>query len=128
MRRVALGLCVGILAAAGIAGCGGDDDSGSDADEAAIESLSADLATYAKKGDADKFCAQFSPAQSDEMFGKTSCEKRIRPLLKGALGSFEVESIEIEGDTASVEYSNSPAPTVFVKEGGRWYLGESAGD
>ena len=129
--RLALFLSVSILAVAGMSGCGGSDgDSsdtgGSDADQAAVEKLNERVATLVKKGDAGSFCAEFAPSQLKDTFGSVKkCVKRVDPLMKVMAQStdFGVESLEVNGNYATIIYSNGEGIGTFTREDGRWYIG-----
>ena len=112
-----------------MAGCGGDDSSSVSAeDEEAITELVAEINRVTEEQDAQGFCAVMSPSDVTEQFDTQSrCVKETTQILKltgGEDAQLEVENIEVDGDTASVDLKGAGggAPVQLVKEGGKWYV------
>jgi len=122
---------VSLLATATLlaAGCGGDDSSSeSSEDTQAITALITEINRVTKEKDAQGFCAVMSPTGVTEQFNTQSqCVRETTKILK-LTGSdepkLEIENIEVDGDTATVDLKGAGggAPVNLVKEGGKWYV------
>lgn len=121
---------VAILGAALLfAGCGGDDSGGS-SDEDQINEAVASFSTAIADDDFAAVCAMYSP-ETQQFFEETKdvagdCEVLIEGTYGGlddqtveSLG--EVETVEINGDTANVELANGDT-MVLQKIDGEWKL------
>jgi len=117
------------ITALAAAGCGGDDDSSSDAeDTAAITELVAEINRVTEDKDAQGFCALIQPSGVKSEFDtQTKCVEETAVVLEQNAGSqptLEIEEISIDGDEATVDLKSNVggAPVNLVKEGGKWYI------
>ena len=124
LRKAAL--CALALTAFLAVGCGGSDDSTSDADETEIRELVAQVNEATSNQDASAFCLLIQPSAIDDTFHDIDrCVSETRTILKeaGEQPELMVESIEVEGDVASVQFSGAAGGQAsFVREGGQWYV------
>ena len=122
-------IAVAALAALVLAGCGGSD-SGGDSDEDQVRATVSSFSDAVADGDFAAVCEMYSP-ETQAFFKETKdvagdCEVLIEGTYGGldeqtveALG--EVETIEVEGDTANVELGNGDQ-MVLQKVDGEWML------
>ncbi len=119
-----------------VAGCGSSDNSTSEADEREIRELVADVNQATADRDASAFCLLIQPSAIEETFYDIDrCVSETSKILKqvGEQPKLTVESIEVDGDVATVQFSGSAGGAAnFVREEGRWYVpllnGAEAGD
>lgn len=131
MLRKAL-TCALLAAAVVAAGCGGSDESTSEADEGAIRELVTKVNEAAANKDASAFCLLFQPSGIEATFHDIDrCVSETRQILKnaGEQPELRVESIEVDGDQATVTFAgNTLTEYNVVKEGGHWYWPIDPGD
>ena len=131
-RRVVL-----ILALAGLAGCGGSDDSGAGsaptktvqtAERGVLDTIDA-LQTASRKGDGHAICQKVFTrklAHSIRASAKRSCAAEVRERLFVPEQSIAVErGIRVTGITASAvirEQNNNLSTLHLLKRAGRWRI------
>jgi hypothetical protein len=122
---------VSLLAAGALVagGCGGDEPSSPSAEDTEeITELVAEINRVTREKDAQGFCAVMSPSGVTEQFDTQSrCVRETRQILEltgGDEPELEIENIEVDGDTATVdlEGAGGGAPVELVREGGKWYV------
>lgn len=112
-------------------GCGGSDDSASDADKQALTTLVEDLNRVTAEKDAAGFCDVMQPSQIDETFhSKARCVSETKKILKaaGEQPVLSIEDIQVDGDIAQVQFAGRAGTATFVKEDGKWYVPFSNGE
>ncbi|HRV59816.1 MAG: hypothetical protein KDB54_03750 [Solirubrobacterales bacterium] len=114
--------CTALVAA----GCGGSDDSTSEEDNQAITDLVSKLNQATRDKDASEFCLIMQPSAVDETFHDIDrCVSETKPILQaaGKQPVLKVESIEVNGDIATVTFAGSSGNEAkFVREDGQWYV------
>lgn len=124
LRKAAI--CALVASALVAAGCGGSSSSDNQEDEQAINDLVAKLNQATADKDASEFCLIMQPSAVEETFHDIDrCVAETKPILKAAgdQPQLKVESIEVSGDAATVQFSGSAGgEATFVKEGGQWYV------
>ncbi|MCB0856770.1 MAG: nuclear transport factor 2 family protein [Solirubrobacterales bacterium] len=124
LRKAAICALLGAALVAG--GCGSSEDSTSEADEKEIRELVADVNQATAEKDASAFCLLIQPSAIEETFYDIDrCVSETRAILKqvGEQPKLTVESIEVDGDVATVQFSGSAGGAAnFVREQGRWYV------
>ena len=134
LRKVAI--CAVLATALMAAGCGSSNDSTSADDEQEIRALVADVNRATAEQDASAFCLLIQPSAIQETFNDIDrCVSETKKILEqaGEQPKLEVESIEVDGDVAAVQFSGSAGGEAnFVREGGQWYVpldsGAAAGE
>jgi len=130
LRKVAI--CALVASALIVTGCGGSDNSSSAEDEQAIQELVAKLNQATADKDASEFCLIMQPSAVDETFHDIDrCVSETKSILKtaGDQPKLTVESIEVDGDVATVQFSGTNGGEAqFVKEDGQWYVPLNTGD
>ncbi|MBN8867030.1 MAG: hypothetical protein J0H98_05715 [Solirubrobacterales bacterium] len=129
LRKIAI--CALMATTLVAAGCGGSDDSTSDADSQAINALVDELNRVTAEKDAAGFCDVILPSQVESTFhGKGRCVKETKAILvqAGDQPAVKVENIKVDGDQAEVEFADKSGQAIFIKEGGKWYLPLSTDD
>lgn len=124
LRKAAICAMLGAALVSG--GCGSSEDSTSEADEQEIRELVADVNRATAEKDASAFCLLIQPSAIEETFYDIDrCVSETRAILKqvGEQPKLTVESIEVDGDVATVQFSGSAGGAAnFVREQGRWYV------
>lgn len=124
LRKAAICALLGTALLMG--GCGSSDDSTSQADEQEIRELVADVNQATAEKDASAFCLLIQPSAIKETFYDIDrCVSETRAILDkvGEQPKLTVESIEVDGDVATVQFSGSAGGAAnFVREQGRWYV------
>lgn len=116
-----------LVAAAGallVAGCG-DDGSADEADQEAITALVAELNRVTEEKDAKGFCDVMQPSRIESTFrSHARCVKETAAILEqaGDQPTLEVDSVEVEGDTALVKFTGRNGEAPLVREDGEWYI------
>lgn len=115
--------------------CGGGDD------EHEVRAAFGDLRTAYLEEDYGAVCARLS-AQAKREVGRlghlepTSCPRDVAQNMSAAILSArdravpEIEAVAVDGDSATVDAvlgGGTPGSVRFVKEGGRWKLGQLFG-
>ena len=100
-----------VSAAAVAIGCGGDDDDVNnnaddyDGTDAEVAGLVDDFANAARDGDGTEVCDEiFAPelAENVEQQASQSCASEVESNLEEGEYELEIDSLEVEGDTATV--------------------------
>ncbi len=120
-NRVALVLAA---AAVAISGCGGDD-SGSEADTAAIQDVVTEINRANVEKDGAAYCDLLQPSTFSGTFSsRAKCAEETNQILEqaGKQPELVVENISIDGDTAKVTFAERSGEAPFIKENGNWYL------
>ena len=124
LRKVAI--CALLAPVALLAGCGGSDEGTSEEDERAITELVAKVNEATREKDASAFCLLIQPSAIEETFlGIDRCVNETRPILEtaGSQPVLEVETVEVDGDVATVTFTGTTSNQAsFVREGSQWYL------
>jgi hypothetical protein len=134
MPRRALALpLVFALAAAGFAGCGGNDK-----DE--VESTVRDFIKATNDRDADKWCGelvtkdfieQATGATGDD--AKDACKQQLKSLKRPELRLISIDRVKVDGDkaaaTAALDTQGQRAPQTFrlEKQDGDWRITTGSG-
>lgn len=130
LRKLAICALAGVVLFA--SGCGGSDDSTSEADDQAIRELVTKLNQATRDKDASAFCLIMQPSAVEETFHDIDrCVKETRPILESAgdQQQLQVDSIEVNGDIATVTFAGSTGNEAkFVREAGQWYVPLDQGD
>jgi len=124
MKRTLALIAVVATGALALAACGGDDGA-SDADRRAIDDLVTELNRVTAEKDAAGFCAMMQPSRIEETFSSRGrCVRETKAILEqaGDQPTLDVESIEVEGDTAEVKFAGRSGPALLVREDGKWYI------
>jgi hypothetical protein len=113
-------------------GCGSSDDSTSDADTQAIKELVAKMNRATQSKDASAFCLIMQPSAVEQTFHDIDrCVGETKPILEaaGKQPELEVESVEVDGDVATVQFAgDAGGEAQFVREGSQWYVPLDTGD
>ncbi len=124
LRKVAI--CAVMATALLAAGCGNSDESTSNEDEKEIRELVTEVNQATAGKDASAFCLLIQPSAIEKTFVDIDrCVKETKKILEqaGEQPTLEVESVEVDGDLASVTFAGSASnEATFVREGGRWYV------
>lgn len=122
-RAAAIALTLTLLA---VAGCGGSDETDTEADNEAIRELVAKLNEATSSKDASAFCLIIQPSAVEETFnGIDQCVRETRPILRlaGEQDPLEIENIEVDGDIATVSFQGGTGSEArLVREDGQWYV------
>ncbi|HMT03973.1 MAG: hypothetical protein KDB48_02495 [Solirubrobacterales bacterium] len=124
LRKAAtMSLLVAILI---VAGCGGSEEPVSQEDTAAITTLVGELNRVTADRDADGFCELMQPTQMEATFHTLKrCIKETQAILDqaGDQPTLEIESMEVDGDTAMVVFTGAAGRELeLVRENGFWYI------
>jgi hypothetical protein len=130
LRKVAI--CALIASTLVAVGCGDSGDSTSDADTQAIKELVTKMNEATQARDASAFCLIMQPSAVEKTFHDIDrCVSETRPILKaaGKQPELEVESVEVDGDVATVQFAGDAGGEArFVREGSQWYVPLDTGD
>ena len=116
--------CAVTLSAAAIAvGCGGDDDVNSNAEnysgtEAEVAQVVDDLANAGRDGDGTEICEEiFTPnlARNIEREAGQSCASELQDNLEQDEYELEIDSLEVDGDTATVGTTDQEDRTAVLR-------------
>ncbi len=116
-----------VIAATGallLAGCGGGDEA-SDADQDAITALVTEVNRITQAKDAEGFCEVIQPSGMKATFkSRSRCVRETEAILKqaGKQPTLEIDSIEVDGDTAQVKFKGRNGDASLVREDGKWYI------
>lgn len=129
LRRV---VTCALLATAILAvGCGSSDDSDTEADEQKIRELVAKVNQATSEKDASAFCLLIQPSEIETTFHTIDrCVNETRKILReaGDQPQLEIETIAVDGDTATVQFvGRARGEAAFVRESEQWYLPLNAG-
>ena len=137
------GLTALAIAAAALAGCGGDsgtekkvadataNKAANDAAvDAAVKQVMADLQTASVAGDGKRICTQiFTPKLADsvtESAKSGSCAKEVKKKLFSRKAKITVQNVDVPNSanaTATVKEANGNISNIFlVKQSGRWRI------
>ena len=128
-RMVKHAAVAAVVAAAAIAGCGGDSASDQkQSDEDAVRQVLTDLQEASRSGDGERICTQiFTPKLADSVTKSASsgsCAKEVKRKLFSPKTQIAVEDVTVPDTanaTATVKEQNGNRSTVFlVKQSGRW--------
>jgi hypothetical protein len=124
MRTTSKAACALVAGALLFAGCGGGE-SGSAADEAAIEEIVSQINRANADRDGAAYCDLLQPSTFFDTFtSRAKCARETNQILEqaGRQPELEVESVSVDGDTARVTFAGRSGEAPFIREDGRWYL------
>jgi len=124
MKRAAAACVVAVLGLVAVTGCGGGTQS-SAADEQAIRDLVSQVNRATARGDAGAACDVIAPSSITARFNtRARCVRETGAILRsaGKQPRIEVQSIEVNGDRATVTFKGRNGEVEVIREDGRWYI------
>ena len=121
-----------LLSTLAIAGCGSDDKSSpaagaGDSDE--VRAVIKDLGTSARDGDGDRICEELFTSNlriSVARASGTTCAKEVRANLFSDDTTFDVTSVDIDGNTATAKVTDqrdrASDLVLFSQDDGSWRI------
>ena len=115
-----------------VAGCGGDDDEGSD-DQVAVAAVVEELEATSKAGDGQKICDELfteNLAISVQRASGRSCGEEVAANVAADDASFRIENLAVDGDNATaqlIDQTDQRSDVVFQRQDGGWRIARIAG-
>jgi len=122
---MAAALCIGLLA-----GCGGDD---ADGPEAQISALVTQLEQASKDGDGDRICKEIFNENlriSVQRASDQPCADEVAENVTADDADYDIENLEVNGKNATaelVDQRGERSAVLFQQEGDEWRIGRIAG-
>lgn len=124
MIRTSVLIAIAAILVGTAAGCGGGGNDTA-ADEQAIRDLVAQVNRASVDGDAEAACDAIAPSSLRQAFQtRARCVRETDAILKeaGTQPAVEVDSIEVDGDRATVTFKGRNGEIEVIREDGRWYI------
>jgi hypothetical protein len=125
-----------LLAAIGIAGCGGDDGSNEkrfDGESKEVAAVVDRLQEYARDSDGSKICSELMTPRLGRFIAEsfdTTCEARVNEQLGDEEATITIRRLRVDGPLASAtvaEESDEVTGMAFVKRDGEWRISRIRG-